>query len=175
LTDKKLRQYTNEDIWQLLAAKDPKVIDVPAGEGAVATPSHWIYSLTNGVIMIDLLGGDTYSQPDTLDRLPQNYDKITIKLWDYREATQEELDLCKNDTPLHYKIPGTDQEFFINIQWNLFPHTGINPMDDDRFKHMPWASDFKYHTMTAEALLPPALCCDIIRFCDQISGLKAFW
>src|SRR5271154_1647574 len=113
LTDKRLREYTNEDIWDLLAAKSPKIIGAPELPGAVASPEYWVYSITNGTLMIDLLGGDTYSVPSTLGLDPQEYDGLTIKLWDYREPTEEQIALTKDDTSLHLNFPELGGEFFI--------------------------------------------------------------
>jgi hypothetical protein len=179
LTDKRLKEYTDEDIWSLFTTKPARITGTHGGEEAINTPQQWQRSLTNGTFLIDLEGGlDGHSVPEDMDLKPQDYEKITIQLWDYNAIKSEDVVKAETTEELHYEFPELDQEFFIKCQFHVWPHTSIDPRDDERFsqlKQFDWLGLFKYTTMNYQALLSPAICCEIIRFCDKISGLKAFW
>lgn len=174
-TAKRLREYTNEEVWTLLESRERNVHQTnETGTGQIVNPPWWSYVLTNGVFYFCINGGnENNSIPASLDLPLKDYELLTLEIWDYREMS-DEMKGAEGPSNTSFKMPdGSD--FFINLQFHAWPHKTIDPRSDDRFRDQEWASKFNLCNLTAEAHLSPATIGEIIRFCDKISGLKAFW
>jgi hypothetical protein len=155
---KRLREYTDEEIWAIFESKEREIRQFQEnGEGQIVSPPRWISNLTNGVFLFHVSGGN---------------EELTLEVWDYIESTEETL-IASEPTIIKYQSGSGDFEIKMNI--HVWPHRAIAPSKDDRFKDQIWASKFKLGTMGYKAQVSPQEFAEIIRYCDQISGLKAFW
>jgi hypothetical protein len=85
-TAKRLREYINEDIWTLFESKERKIRQVQeTSTGQITSPPWWIFDLTNGVFLFHVSGGNPeLSNPPELQLPFQDYEWLTLELWDYR-------------------------------------------------------------------------------------------
>jgi len=175
-TDKRLYEYTDEELWSLLESRERNIQEVPKSScaNAVESPPWFSYELTNGVIYIKLRGGNSEdSSPADLHLPLKDYQWFTMELWDYREITEEMKAASKMEN-ITYKMPdGSD--FFITFNVKVWPHLAIDPRGDERFKAQEWAKLFKRDAMGYIAHVTPSTSGGIVRYCDKISDLKVFW
>lgn len=114
------------------------------------------------------------SEPDEMLDSISKYSKVSVELYYYRDLTEDEVSTLNEDSdPVEFEIDG--QKFSVNIDWHVFPHLAIDPRSDELFKEQLWASLFNRATIGYMAKVDLPTLCQIIRFCDQMSGLKAFW
>lgn len=177
LKDKRLYEYTNEDIYALLEGKARKLHNNEPRENSndvIENPPYWSYHLTNKVFYMILSGGsEGISEPSDLNLPLKSYKSFSLELWDYVEKS-EEMKAVEGPTDQNFVIPGLG-DFWIKINYHVWPHKQVDPRNDERFKQFEWANEFDRGAMTYSAWLPASTIFDIIRYCDKISGMKAFW
>lgn len=170
-TAKRLYEFSNDELLGLLETRR-RFKETPASydEDVLTSKPWWTCELTNGVIYVHLTGGnEDLSEPSDLEIPLKDYKWFTVELWDHREV---ENDVAPSD--VKWQMPGFP-EFHIKIEYIVWPHIAIDPRYDERFKEQSWAKDFNQGYMGYNASVTPATLGEIVRFCDKISGLKAFW
>ena len=160
MTEKrKLR--TNKQLLQAIEESQP----VKAGE------KHFCYAFDNGVFRIHITGGES-GFDQAVDSVPAkmlpklaHYNKVSIELWDHKDIAEEDLAIAK-------LMPDMDIcGYKITFNVHVFPHKAIIVRYDERFKAQKWAKIFK----GSKALVSLKDLCAILRFCEKLSHLKAFW
>lgn len=175
--DKRLYEYSDGEIYSLLEAKGRQLYNNEPRENAndvIDNPPYWSYHLTNKVFYFILTGGvEGLSEPPDLLCPLHKYSSFTVDLYDYAEKS-EEMKAAEGPFDHKYVFPGMG-DFWVKLDFRVWPHRKIYPSRDDRFKDLEWAKSFKQYSTTHSATLPANTIFDIIRYCDKISGLKAFW
>ena len=180
-TDKRLYDYTDEEIWALLESRGRKINKVESNPNPcvnVVESKPWFsYHLTNGVIYFVLKGGnDEESCPANLDLPLKYYQWLSVELWDYREMTPDMVE-AGEPSEIKWQMPGFP-EYHITLNFQVWPHIIIDPHTDERFKDQEWTKYFVRSSLGSfgcVARVSPTVFAEIVRFCDKISNFKAFW
>jgi hypothetical protein len=101
------------------------------------------------------------SEPDEMLANLADYDNLNVQIFECPRAESRSLDN-------------------LNI-WRM-EAIPIHPDIDERFSSQPWVKDWCVNkSLTGKSSLvsfqiaPPDTVCDIVRYCQKIVGLKAFW
>jgi len=153
-----LSGMTNADIIELLQAHR-QLHDIEAEK--IKT---WFVEVDTGefIIRINSTGADI-----AIDHI-KNCAKVMVEIYDRGEMPSAE-DLKMPDLVME------DPEIHITFSVQCFPHTGIKPNQDIRFKGQPWAKPFTlqgFMGTTGACTLDEV--CDILRYCVRLPGLTAF-
>jgi hypothetical protein len=140
--------------------------------GSSGTDQYFLYVIDNGTFHIHVLGGEIgFSVPDEMLENLSDYKLVTVKIWDHKEYTLEDKTL--DDSLESIMFPGGILNPSLNISFNrnVFSHVSIDIKNDVRFIGQIWTKDFSNNTSHVSV----DILCDIVRYCNKISDLKAFW
>lgn len=143
------------------------------------TDFHFDYEFKIGEkseFVIRIKAGWSGLEDNKLESLDQ-YDKIHIEILEFPRVDPAAL------TPSSIKVPMPDgSDFVVNFNWAV-GLVSIYPPADDRFSGQPWSKEWVLTLSTAGGgyngtcylIATPDIACDIIRYCQKLTGLKAFW
>lgn len=150
-------------------------------DGSCGTDQRFCYAMDNGVFHIHITGGELGdSEPMEMLEHLSDYQKLSIELWDHAEMppgdhSMEPLVIQENQY-------GTHPAMTFNFNVRVFPHKPIAVLHDERFKNQRWAKHFlKPNALgmgtsaSSKAMVSPDMVCTILRYCQKISTMKAFW
>ena len=123
----------------------------------------WTVNINTGLFYIIV---NPITGQDQLDHI-KNATKVMIELYDHgRMPNAEELDMSD-------VILSDDDVLKFNAR--CFPHHGIYPQSDLRFKDQPWATLFNLQGfLTATGSFTLDELCAVVRYCVKFNKLKAF-
>lgn len=98
------------------------------------------------------------------------YPLLELYWWRPRPP-REELHIA----PVELETPEKKYKFVFDV--TCFPHIAIFPIESELFKSQPWAEKFRLTTsgFGYAASLTWSEICDVLRYCDKMARLKAFW
>jgi len=183
----KLDRATNQQLLQAIENINQK--NIPDGNYEFCVGG----SQDNPTFVVLLKCGNGYSEPYQAEHL-WDYQTISVELYYYqKDKPEEEIKLWVSKKYWMYsdiepnaetaKDPWPDNNFKWDneevkfLSWDIFPHTPINPEIDPNFNSQPWAKYFHHFSdlIASGALVSTDITCQIIRYCHDIGGLKAFW
>lgn len=149
--------------------------------GSSGTDQHFCIALDNGVFHIHITGGEMgESEPEKMLPSLADYEKLSVELWDHKEMPEGDFSM----EPLVIKENqyGTHPGYTFTFNVHVFPHKPIMVPHDERFRNQRWAKQFMRGTAlgptltgSSKAMVSPDVLCTILRYCEKISTMKAFW
>lgn len=145
------------------------------------TLDSWLIKFVTEGFYVHIKGGEeTTSDPPSYLENVSEYKTVQVELFDRSDLPP--LKQPKSQTtwePLN--IPTPSGGITINFDVKVFPHTGIYPAVDERFKDQPWAEKFENydHTMAGNGFAPSATLTleelsEVMNYLVKLDNLVAF-